>query len=41
MLAVSRIGDTFTDTDVIATGSGNVFVNNIPTARLSDTTTGH
>ena len=40
-LAVARIGDTFTDTDVIKTGSGNVITNNIPTARLTDITTGH
>jgi len=40
-LAVARIGDTFTDTDVIKEGSGNVFVNNIPVARLGDHTTGH
>ena len=41
MPAVARIGDSFTDTDVIATGSGNVFCNGIPVARMSDTTTGH
>ena len=40
-LAVARIGDKFVDTDTIATGSGDVFVNSIPVARLSDTTTGH
>ena len=40
-LAVARIGDTFDDTDVIAEGSGNVFCNNIPVARLGDKTTGH
>ena len=40
-LAVARIGDTFTDTDTIAQGSGDVFVNNIPIARLTDITTGH
>jgi len=39
--AASKIGDTFDDTDTIATGSGDVFVNNIPAARLSDMTTGH
>jgi uncharacterized Zn-binding protein involved in type VI secretion len=37
----ARLGDTFTDTDVIAEGSGNVFVNGIPKARLGDLTTGH
>lgn len=40
-LAVARMGDAFLDTDTIATGSGNVFVNNIPIARLSDLTLGH
>lgn len=40
-LAVARISDTFTDTDVIKEGSGNVFANNIPVARLGDITTGH
>jgi len=41
MPAVGRIGDAFTDNDVVASGSGNVFVNNIPITRLSDTTSGH
>ena len=41
MPAVARIGDTFDDTDTIATGSGDVFVNNLPIARLGDVTTGH
>lgn len=41
MLAIARIGDQFACTDVIAGGSGNVFVNNIPVARLGDPTTGH
>lgn len=40
-LPVARKNDTFTDTDVIATGSDDVFINNIPAARLSDQTTGH
>ena len=40
-LAVARLTDKFLDTDVIATGSGDVFVNNLPVARLTDTTTGH
>lgn len=40
-LPVARITDTFTDTDTIATGSGDVFVNGLPCARLSDSTTGH
>ena len=41
MPAVARLTDVFTDTDVIATGSGNVFVNGLPVARLTDMTTGH
>lgn len=41
MLPVARLSDTFADDDVITTGSGNVFVNNLPVARLSDVTTGH
>lgn len=40
-LAVARIGDKFLDTDTIAAGSGDVFVNNLPAARLGDATTGH
>ena len=40
-LPVARIGDKFSDTDTIATGSGDVFINNIPAARLTDMTTGH
>jgi len=41
MLAVARVTDTFDCSDVIQTGSGDVFVNNLPMARLTDTTTGH
>jgi len=41
MLPVARLSDTFTDGDSISTGSGNVFVNGLPIARLSDRTTGH
>ncbi len=41
MPAIARIGDPFTDNDLVATGSGDVFVNNIPAARLSDLTAGH
>jgi len=41
MPAVARIGDKFSDEDTIMEGSGNVFTNNIPTARLADKTTGH
>lgn len=41
MLAVARITDTFSDSDHVATGSGNVFANGLPVARLTDQTTGH
>ena len=41
MPAVARLGDKFADTDEIATGSGDVFVNGLPCARFSDVTTGH
>jgi len=40
-LAVARVTDKFLDTDTIATGSGDVFVNNLPVARLTDMTLGH
>lgn len=40
-LPVARMTDKFTDNDTIASGSGNVFINNLPCARLTDTTTGH
>jgi len=41
MPASARIGDPFTCGDHIAQGSPNVFVNEIPFARLHDATTGH
>ena len=41
MLPVARIGDSYSDGDTQMQGSGNVFVNNIPVARLGDLTTGH
>lgn len=41
MFAIARIGDGFSDGDTVATGSGNVFADNLPVARLSDQTTGH
>ncbi len=41
MPAVARIADVLSDTDIIAEGSGNVFVNNIPATRMADKTTGH
>jgi len=37
----ARIGDPIDCGDVIAQGSGNVFVNNIPVSRLGDNTAGH
>lgn len=40
-LPVATVGDVFLDTDVIASGSPNVFINNKPVARLGDMTTGH
>lgn len=40
-LAVARIGDTYSDDDTQKEGSGNVFANNIPIARIGDLTTGH
>lgn len=39
--AVARIGDPFTDGDVVAQGSGDVMINGIPAARLGDFTAGH
>lgn len=39
--AVAALGDKFTDTDTIGTGSGDVFINNKPMAALGDMTTGH
>lgn len=39
-IPIARLGDIFSDGDIIAQGSGNVFVNNIPVARLGDITTG-
>lgn len=41
MPAVGRIGDGFSDGDTQAEGSGDVFANGIPVARLGDSTTGH
>ena len=40
-MPAARLGDTFTDGDTIAMGSGTVFVNGMPLARLGDLTTGH
>jgi len=41
MLPVARMTDTFSDGDMIQSGSGNVFINSLPAARMTDTTTGH
>jgi uncharacterized Zn-binding protein involved in type VI secretion len=41
MAQITRIGDPYSDGDFQAMGSGSVFVNNIPLARLGDLTTGH
>jgi uncharacterized Zn-binding protein involved in type VI secretion len=41
MPGVARVGDPFTDGDHVATGSPDVFINNIPAARIGDATTGH
>jgi len=41
MLPAARLSDVFTDTDVIASGSGDVFIDNLSAARLADVTTGH
>lgn len=36
-----RISDLLTDSDTIAVGSGNVFINNLPASVHNDATTGH
>ena len=41
MPQATRIGDPYSDVDAQAVGSGNVFINVIPVARLGDATTGH
>jgi len=41
MLPVARLSDTFQCGDIIANGSGDVFVNNLPVARLTDMSIGH
>ena len=41
MPGVARIGDSGSFGDTIAVGSGDVFPNNIPTARLGDLSMGH
>lgn len=41
MPKTARIGDKFAAGDAVAEGSGDVYVNNIPIARITDATTGH
>jgi len=41
MPAIARVGDPIGCGDHIAKGSADVFVNNLPIARLEDKTTGH
>lgn len=41
MADVARLSDKTSCGDVIVQGSGNVFVNGLPIARLSDKTSGH
>lgn len=41
MPAAARLGDPTSDGDTIAAGSGNVFINGMPAARVGDTTAGH
>ena len=40
-LPVARMGDKFSDDDTIGAGSGDVFMNGMPAARMTDMTTGH
>jgi len=41
MTGVATLGSKFDDNDTVGAGSGDVFVNNLPAARLSDMTMGH
>ena len=41
MPAIARIGDPFSCGDTVASGSGSVFANGMPVARITDATTGH
>lgn len=41
MPAIARVGDSISCGDHIAKGSPDVFINNMPAARLDDKTTGH
>ena len=41
MTACARLGDSFSCGDVIVEGSGNVFCNGLPVARVGDATSGH
>lgn len=40
-LPAARMSDSVNCGDTLAQGSGNVFINNLPAARVSDVTTGH
>jgi len=40
-LPVARITDKLSDTDTIVTGSGDVFVNNLPVSTITSLTAGH
>lgn len=41
MFPAARMTDTFDDSDAIQIGSGDVFINNLPGSKMTDTTTGH
>ena len=41
MPAVARIGDPMARGDTVKSGSGNVYANGIPIARITDATMGH
>jgi uncharacterized Zn-binding protein involved in type VI secretion len=41
MPAAARLGDPIADGDTVATGSGNVFFNGLPVARIGDMSAGH
>ena len=40
-IPAARMGDKFLDTDTVGGSSGDVFINNLPAARLTDLTLGH
>lgn len=41
MAAAARLGDSFSCGDTVGEGSGNVFFNGMPAARVGDITAGH